>query len=99
MDTVTITILVAIVGCLVGVANWVRNTRGDTDQLVAYVTKLETQITHLEEQISDLKSEIKVTQTQIQKAIEDSITAKNTAMALHTRLDSDGIQSSGRFKK
>lgn len=93
MDTVTITVLVAIIGCLVGVANWVRNTRSDTDQLVAYVTKLETQISHLEEQVTDLRSEVKLLQGQIQKAIEDAITAKNTATALHTRLDSAGVQS------
>lgn len=87
MDIITITVLIAIIGCVVGVANWIRNIRKDSDQLTEYIIRLETKLGHLEQQIIELKVDVKQMQQHTQSVFEDLITTKNTTKALHNRLD------------
>lgn len=99
MDMVTITILIAIIGCIIGIANWVRNVCRDSDQLTEYIIRLETRLNHLEEQICELKSDVKQMQQQTQTMFEDLITTKNRTKALHSRLDTVEAKSSLQIKK
>ena len=98
MDVTTITIIIAIVSCGAGVANWIHNARKDTNRLAEQFTQLRTQVNHLEEQVSELKADIKILQGNVQEAIDKAVVAKQTASALHDRLDSLGVKSASQSR-
>lgn len=100
MDTTAlITILIAVIGCTIGLSDWLRNTKNDSGDIAAQITMLEKKIAHLEEQLSEIKADIKVTQNAMQKAIEASISAEAVANAVHDRLDTMYVKSAFESKQ
>ena len=51
MDIATISILIITIGCIIGLAEWIRLTKGDSSMLAAQISTLETKVTYLEEKI------------------------------------------------
>ena len=76
MDTATISILVVIIGCIFGLAEWVRNMKKDTGELAAQIRTMQMQISYLEDQVAELKNDKKVIEASIQEIIEQTIITK-----------------------
>lgn len=78
MDTATISILVVIIGCLFGLAEWVRTVKADSSNLAGQVRTLQTKVEHLEDQVTELKDEERTIEANVQKAIEKITIAEKT---------------------
>jgi septal ring factor EnvC (AmiA/AmiB activator) len=77
IDAATITVLIAVVGCLVGLANWNRNMKLDAESLAAIVKRIETSVNHTEEQIQDLKADLKIYKETADDAYDKVIKLEN----------------------
>ena len=73
MDIATISILVIITGCLLGLAEWVRLVKNDAGASAARIHTLETQVEHLQEELKELKNDEKTIEATVQKALEEKI--------------------------
>lgn len=60
MDTATIGILIAIIGCLVSLAEWINIIKNDAAKMTARIHTLEVEMEHCKEKINELKEEIKI---------------------------------------
>ena len=99
MDGVTITIIIAIIGCMVGVAGWVRKTTHDAGDFLGSISKLEAKINHLEGQVIDLKIEIKSLKGLVYQTIDTATIAKNSSIAAHDRLDALDVINAEQCRK
>lgn len=73
MDIATISILVITIGCIVGLAEWIRLTKGDSSTLAAQISTLETKVTHLEEKVNELEKDKELIEATVQKTLEGKI--------------------------
>lgn len=73
MDIATISILIIIIGSIIGLAEWVRVVKNDFGMKAAQIRALETRVEHLEEQLVELKKDEELTEATVQKAIEEKI--------------------------
>ncbi len=73
MDIATISILVIIIGSIIGLAEWVRVVKNDFGMKAAQIRALETRVEHLEEQLAELKKDEELTEATVQKALEEKI--------------------------
>lgn len=93
MDTVTISVAVAIIGCCVGVAGWMRNAAKDDSDLAAAIASIQTSLVYIEQQLTEIKSEFRRMEDDVQTASETAGKALATANAAHDRLDAMGIET------
>lgn len=73
MDIATISILVVIIGCIIGLAEFVRLVKNDAGTLSARIHTLETQLEHLQEDFEELEKDEKAIEAIVQKALEEKI--------------------------
>lgn len=73
MDIATISILVVIIGCIFGLAEWVRLMKNDAAKLAGEIHTLETQLEHMREEFEELKNDEKNIEAVVQKALEEKI--------------------------
>ncbi len=73
MDIATISILTVIIGCILGLAEWIRVTKNDAGMLSAKIHTLETQFNRLQENFYELKHDEKNVEAIVQKALEEKI--------------------------
>jgi len=73
MDIATISILLVIIGCIIGLAEFVRLTKNDAGVLSARIHTLETQVEHLQEDFEELEKDEKAIEAIVQKALEEKI--------------------------
>ena len=86
MDIVTISILTVIVGCIVGLAEWVRFVKNDAGAMAAQISSLETKLEYFEEQITELKHDEEVIEATVQKALEEKIVNEGILALLQEKL-------------
>ena len=86
MDMATVSILIVIVGCVIGLAEWVRMIKNDAGTMGAQIRALETKIEHLEEQLDELKNDEELTKVIVQKAIEEKIVNEKIISLIQEKL-------------
>lgn len=86
MDMATVSILIVIVGCVIGLAEWVRMIKNDAGTMAAQIRTLETKIEHLEEQLDELKNDEELTKVIVQKAIEEKIVNERIISLIQEKL-------------
>ena len=86
MDMATVSILIVIVGCVIGLAEWVRMIKNDAGTMTAQIRTLETKIEHLEEQLDELKNDEELTKAIVQKAIEEKIVNEKIISLIQEKL-------------
>ena len=82
MDVATISILLIIIGCILGLAEWVRLVKNDASFFAARIHTLETHVEHLEEEVKELKKDEKSIEAIVQKALEEKIINEKTIALL-----------------
>lgn len=90
MNPDTIYFLIAVIGCVIGVAGWIHFLVWEGVSSTFELQKLNTQVQHLLEELSVLKSELKTIQEDMTNIFSISMDAKATANAAHDRLDALG---------
>jgi hypothetical protein len=73
MDIATISIFVVIIGCIVGIAEFIRLTKNDAGALAARIHTLETQVEYIQGDLDELKRDEKAIEAIVQKALEEKI--------------------------
>ncbi len=86
MDIATISILTIIVGCVLGLIEWVRVVKTDAGIMTAQIRTLETKVEHLEEKLSELKCETELIEAIVHKAVEEKIVNEKTLALIQERL-------------
>ena len=99
MNLDTIYFLIAVIGCIVGVAGWIRSLKRESISSAFELQKLNTQVQHLLEESSALKTELKGIQEDITNILSLSMDAKATASAAHDRLDALGATSAHQSRE
>lgn len=87
MDTVTISIGVAIIGCVIGVLGWAHTTSKDDSELAAAIAAIRTSLSYIEQDIKEIKAEFRRVETDAQEAQATAVKALNVAKAAHERID------------
>ena len=87
MDVSTISIIIAIVGCLVGAAGWLRNTRSDAGQQKATESEIKTKLDFMSNDIKDVKVDIRSFNRDLQDVRTIAVTAEAEAERANTRID------------
>ena len=73
MDIATISILVIIIGCVIGLAEWVRLVKADAGAMAARIQSFETRMERAENEINDCKYNKELIESSIQKIAEQQI--------------------------
>lgn len=87
MDIATISILIIIIGSIIGLAEWVRVVKNDFGMKAAQIRALETRVEHLEEQLVELKKDEELTEATVQKAIEEKIVNERILALVQEKLN------------
>jgi len=87
MDIATISILVVIIGCVVGLAEFVRLMKNDAAAMAAQIRTLETKIEHLEEMLNELKNDEESIEATVQKAVEKRIVNEKLLTLIQEKLN------------
>lgn len=87
MDIATISILIIIIGSIIGLAEWVRVVKNDFGMKAAQIRALETRVEHLEEQLAELKKDEELTEATVQKAIEEKIVNERILALVQEKLN------------
>lgn len=87
MDLTTVSIIIAIVGCLVGLAGWWRNNRNDSGQQKATESEIKTTLDFIQNDIKEMKVDIRSFNRDLQDVRSIAIAAKTEAKRANDRLD------------
>lgn len=87
MDTVTISVAVAIIGCVVGVLGWARNASKDESDLAASIAAIQTSISYIEADIREIKNDFRRMETDVHEAQATATKALTVAKSAHERID------------
>ena len=87
MDIATISIIVAIIGCLVGAAGWLRNTRTDASQQKATESEIKTKLDFMSNDIKEVKVDVRSFSRDLQEVRAIAITAEADAKRANDRID------------
>ena len=87
MDVTTTTAVIAIIGCIIGVAGFLRNASADSADQSAAMTRIETSLGYIGEDVKDTKAELRAMRTETAEAKQMASTALMRADAAHDRLD------------
>lgn len=87
MDIATISILIVIIGCVVGLAEFVRLMKNDAGSMAAQIRTLETKIERLEEILNELKNDEESIEATVQKAIEKRIVNEKLLALIQEKLN------------
>lgn len=87
MDTTTISIIIAIIGCLVGAAGWLRNTRTDASQQKAAESEIKTKLDFMSNDIKEVKVDIRAFSRDLQDVRTIAVSAEAEAKRANTRID------------
>ena len=98
MDTVTISAIIAIVGCVVGVVGLWRAMTKDDNETAAAIAAIQTSLQYIEQDLKDIKAEFRRIETDVQHANETAGKALVTANAAHDRLDALGVDNAAKAR-
>lgn len=87
MDVATISIIIAVIGCLVGVAGWARNLTKDTGLQKATESEIKTTIDFIANDIKDMKVDLRAFTRDLQDVRTIAVTAESEAKRANDRLD------------
>lgn len=87
MDVGTISIIIAIIGCLVGAAGWLRNTRTDASQQKAAESEIKTKLDFMSNDIKEVKVDIRSFSRDLQDVRTIAISAEAEAKRANSRID------------
>lgn len=87
MDVATVSIIIAIIGCLVGAAGWLRNTRSDASQQKAVESEIKTKLDFMSNDIKEVKVDIRSFSRDLQDVRTIAVSAEAEAKRANTRID------------
>lgn len=71
IDTGTITLLIAVIGCVVGVAGFMRNGNNDHEDTGAKWATIENNIHHIRSDLTEIKNNVKDSNHTHSRAVEN----------------------------
>lgn len=86
MDIATMSIFVIVAGCIMGLAEWVRNMKNDAGTMAAQIRTLETKVGHLEEQLNEVKNDEESIEAIVHKALEEKIVNERILALIQEKL-------------
>ena len=87
MDVTTISIIIAIIGCLVGAAGWLRNTKTDAGQQKAAESEIKTKLDFMSNDIKEVKVDVRSFSRDLQQVRTIAVAAEAEAKRANTRID------------
>lgn len=87
MEVTTISIIIAIIGCLVGAAGWLRNVRTDANQQKATESEIKTKLDFMSNDIKEVKIDVRSFTRDLQDVRTIAVTAETEAKRANTRID------------
>lgn len=87
MEVTTISIIIAIIGCLVGMAGWLRNVRTDANQQKATESEIKTKLDFMSNDIKEVKIDVRSFTRDLQDVRTIAVTAETEAKRANTRID------------
>lgn len=87
MDISTISVIIAIIGCLVGAAGWLRNTRTDASQQKAAESEIKTKLDFMSNDIKEVKVDVRAFSRDLQDVRTIAISAEAEAKRANSRID------------
>lgn len=99
MDTVTISAIIAIVGCVVGVVGLWRAMTKDDSETAASIAAIQTSLGYIEQDLKEIKAEFRRIETDVAHANETAGKALSTANAAHDRLDALGVMTASQARR
>ena len=88
MDISTISIIIAIIGCLVGAAGWLRNSKSDASQQKASESEIKTKLDFMSNDMKEIKVDVRSFSRDLQEVRTIAISAESEAKRANSRIDS-----------
>lgn len=88
MDISTISIIIAIIGCLVGAAGWLRNSKSDASQQKASESEIKTKLDFMSNDMKEIKVDVRSFSRDLQEVRTIAIFAESEAKRANSRIDS-----------
>ena len=99
MDMATVSALIAIVGCLVGVSGWYFGRKDSTVKTAKDDGIFVNELGHIGSDVKDIKAEFRSFRTDINETRAMAMQAKTLAETAQDRLDSLGVPSSYEIRR
>lgn len=99
MDTPTITFLIAIIGCLIGIFSFYYGRKDNTERSARSDAIVNNELSHISNDVKDIKAEFRTFRSDITDVKTLAIQAKASADSAHDRLDSLEVASSYMLKR
>ena len=80
-------VLIALIGCVVGLAGWLRNHDTDNEKETSNMTTVIVKLENIRVGISDLKSDLKMTVEDLQGIDRRLTIVEQSAKQAHKRID------------
>lgn len=87
MDVSTVSIIIAIVGCLVGLAGWLRNNRADSGKQKATESEIKTTLDFMSNDLKEVKVDIRAFNRDLQEVRQIAVTAQSEAKRANDRIN------------
>lgn len=90
MNEISISLLIAAIGCIVGVLGFARASSKDDSELASSIAALQTSLDHIKAQIDELKADLRHHATEnaskAQRALDEAIRANARIDSLEKKL-------------
>lgn len=80
-------ILIALIGCIVGLAGWLRNHDSDNERETSNMTTVIVKLENIRESISDLKLDLKRTAEDLQSIDRRLTVVEESTKQAHNRIN------------
>ena len=95
MDSITISLLIAAIGCIIGVLGFARTTSKDDSEIASAIAVLQNSLDHIRGQIDDLSINLRDAGKKSSDILEIARTALSEAKRANERLDQ--YERNGKF--
>lgn len=87
MDITTISLITVVIGCLIGAAGWLRNTKTDAGQHQATESEIKTKLEFISNDMKEIKVDLRAFSRDLQQVRTIAMTAESEAKRANTRID------------
>lgn len=87
VDVATISIIIAIIGCLVGVSGWIRTAKTDADHDGRENSEIKTSLDFIANDVKDLKVDVRAFNRDLQDVRTIAVSAESEAKRANDRID------------
>lgn len=98
VDAPTLTLVIALIGCVVGVAGWLHTSNGDASDQAASTAEIKTKLEFIGNDTKDIRAKLSRYEEDMRTVRQTADVALARANAANDRLDAYGVPSAANAR-